>query len=73
MDRDGTFRLVSALVALQAPSGVEEAIDAYLEGAPRRSRRTGSLQTGACGEETGANGDAIAIGNVARALARWLA
>ena len=31
MDREGTFQLVSALVALQAPSGVEDAIDAYLE------------------------------------------
>jgi putative aminopeptidase FrvX len=31
MDREGTFQLVSALVALQAPSGVEDAIDAYLD------------------------------------------
>ncbi len=31
MDREATFELVSALVALQAPSGVEEAIDAYLD------------------------------------------
>jgi putative aminopeptidase FrvX len=30
VDREGTFRLVSELVALQAPSGVEEVIDAYL-------------------------------------------
>ena len=30
MDREATFQLVSALVALQAPSGVEDAIDAYL-------------------------------------------
>ena len=30
MDREGTFQLVSELVALQAPSGVEEKIDAYL-------------------------------------------
>ena len=31
MDREATFELVSALVALQAPSGVEEAIDSYLD------------------------------------------
>jgi putative aminopeptidase FrvX len=32
MDRDGTFRLVAELVACPAPSGVEDALDAYLAG-----------------------------------------
>src|SRR5690348_9974082 len=31
MDREATFRLVSELVALPAPSGVEDAVDRWLE------------------------------------------
>ncbi len=31
MDREATFRLVAELVSRPAPSGVEHALDAYLE------------------------------------------